>query len=431
MHSARSIWPVILTTLALTACTDQPVGYQDQNNTEDGGVLTRLFGKLTGAFNEKADLDDAVVPPTDWTPPTPGEDPAVDELFDLMGLEEVEPTEGNMDLDGALVGLHEHFPDDDDPDDFYEEVCFFAKSPTGTPTPEALFWAEMFGVRSTDGRVSDIHGGEIGMECVGCEEGNTEGGETRVIFFVNGIRVGWESHCDNLAQIANKTGAVVIGVYNSTEGAVKDIWQTAWDRFTVQVENTLAEWGIDKTVEMHDNKAATTLMNAVIQRVRQGKHVEVWAHSQGGAVTALALTRALRQLHAEGHYPVMRDGIEYPEAITIVTFGSAASQWPRGLWPDGPIYTHYVHVRDATPSALGVGAWGGYTTVGEPRAGGDAQMVFFDGEPPQGSTETPSFIPIDPDDADVGFLDLDPQKYHGSDEVYFEMYEQMNGAWYH
>ena len=47
-----------------------------------------------------------------------------------MGLEEVEPTEeGDMELDGALVGVWEHFPDENDPDDFYEEVCFFAKSP--------------------------------------------------------------------------------------------------------------------------------------------------------------------------------------------------------------------------------------------------------------------------------------------------------------
>jgi len=422
----------ILAILALTACTDQPVGYQDQHNTEEGGMLSRLFGKLTSAFQSKADLDDAVVPASQWSPPPPGTDPAVEELFGLMGLEEVQPTEESMNLDGALVGLHEHFPDDDDPEDFYEEVCFFAKSPNGTPGLEAMFWAEMFGVRSTDGRVSDIHGEEIGMECVGCEEGNTGGDETRVIFFVNGIKVGWASHCDNLAQIADKTGAVVIGVYNGTEGMVKDVWQTAWDRFTVQVENTLADWGVNKTVEIHNNKAATTLMNAIVQRVRQGKHVEVWAHSQGGAVTALALHRALRTLNAEGLYPVMKDGEEYPEAIKVVTFASAASQWPRGLWPDGPIYTHYVHVRDATPNALGVGAWGGFTTFGEKRSGGDAQMVFFDGEPQENpSVDPPQFIHIDPDDADVGFLDLEPEKYHASNEVYFEMYEQVNGAWYH
>jgi len=189
---------------------------------------------------------------------------------------------------------------------------------------------------------------------------------------------------------------------------------------------------VNKTVEIHNNKAATTLMNAIVQRVRQGKHVEVWAHSQGGAVTALALHRALRTLNAEGLYPVMKDGEEYPEAIKVVTFASAASQWPRGLWPDGPIYTHYVHVRDATPNALGVGAWGGFTTFGEKRSGGDAQMVFFDGEPQENpSVDPPQFIHIDPDDADVGFLDLEPEKYHASNEVYFEMYEQVNGAWYH
>ncbi|MEM6791858.1 MAG: hypothetical protein AAGA56_08060 [Myxococcota bacterium] len=432
----KCVRPVLLAGLMAATtggCSDRTVGGLGHDVTEDeGGVLTRLFGRLTSAFQDKADQDDAVVPASDWVPPRPGDDPAVDELFDVMGLEEVAPTEDAMNLDGALVGLYEHFPDESDPEDFYEELCFFAKSPGGTPSAEAMFWAEWFGVRSDDGRVSDIDGQAIGMECVGCEEGNDDGGETRVIFFVNGIRVDAESHCDNLSQIANKTGGVVIGVYNGTEGMVRDVWQTAWDRFTVQVENKLAEWGIDKTIEMHDNRAATTLMNAILHRVRAGKHVEVWAHSQGGAVTALALTRALRQLEAEGRFPVTRNGEDYPEAIRVVTFGSAASQWPSGLWPEGPIYTHYVHLRDATPSALGVGAWGGFLTMGKKRAGGDAQMVFFDGEAPADpANDPPNFTLISPDDADVNFTDLAPERYHGSNEIYFEMYEQQHGAWHY
>ena len=34
------------------------------------------------------------------------------------------------------------------------------------------------------------------MECVWCEEGNTGGDETRVIFYVNGIRATQDKHCN-------------------------------------------------------------------------------------------------------------------------------------------------------------------------------------------------------------------------------------------
>ena len=417
--------------LATAACGGVEPGSQSLDAQEDG-VLSRMFDTITTFFQSKAAEDVPIAPNEEWTPPDHVDDPAVDELFEVMGLEEVEPTGDSMELDGALVGLYEHFPDEDDPDDDYDSVCFFAKSPDQMPSQESLFWAEMFGVRATNGKVSDINGEEIGMECIGCEEGNVDGDETRVIFYVNGIKTGWESHCDTLEVIANKTGAVTIGIFNESEGAIADVWQTAWDRFTVQVENILSSWGKNKTIEIHENKAAHLLTNVIVQRIRAGKHVEIFAHSQGGAVTALALNRALRQLSAEGLYPVKtEDGEYYPEAIKVSTFGSAASQWPEGLWPDGPIYQHFVHIRDATPSALGVGAWGGFLTLGKKRAGGDAQMVFFDGEPPEDTFEEPSYEMISEEDADVGILDLAAMEYHGMDNVYLEAYEQVHGAWYY
>jgi hypothetical protein len=420
-----------LVTLILSgvACGGIDPSQQGQDLTNDG-VLSRMFGTITAFFNEKAAEDVPIAPAEEWSPPVGMDDPAVDELFEVMGLEEVQPTGEELELDGALVGLYEHFPDDDDPEDYYDSVCFFAKSPDQMPSQESLFWAEMFGVRASNGEVSDIEGKAIGTECVGCEEGNTDGGETRVIFYVNGIKTGWEDHCDTLEAISNKTGAVTIGIFNESEGALGDIWQTAWDRFTVQVENVLADWGKKKTIEIHQNKAANLLTNAIVQRVRAGKHVEIFAHSQGGAVTALALNRALRTLSDEGLYPVKKDGEDYPQAIKVATFGSAASQWPMGLWPDGPVYEHFVHIRDATPSALGVGAWGGFLTIGKKRAGGDALMVFFDGEPNEDYiVEEPEFEMIEPEDANVGILDLHTTNFHSMDMTYLEAYEQKHGAW--
>jgi hypothetical protein len=421
---------VTLLALGFIGCADPDISNQSLDTQEDG-VIGRLFGTLTDFFQSKAEKEHDIVPIVPWTAPVGQGDPAVDELFDTMGLVEVQPEE-NPSYDGAMVGMFEHFPDPDDPDDFYDSVCFFAKSPDKMPSQETLFWAEMYGFRSDNGEVSDVNGEAIGMECVGCEEGNTDGDETRVIFYVNGIRTDTDTHCETLQAIANKTGAVTIGVLNETEGAVKDIWQTTWDRFTVQVENKLADWGIDKTVSIHENDSAVLLANLVVQRIRQGKHVEIWAHSQGGAVTSLALHRALRALVREGLYPVTDDkGEQVKDRIRVVTFGSAASQWPEGLWPKGPVYTHYVHLRDATPSALGVGAFGNFLTLGKKRAGGDANMVFFDGEPPIiEEEEKPDFHEIAVEDADVPFTDLSMKKYHGVEDTYFSMYEQKNGAWY-
>lgn len=424
-------------TLALTAgCTDPTID-QDTLDSREDGVLGRLFGTLSSFFEEKAEEPAPIAPISEpWSPPEAGEDPAVDELFAALGLEEVDPGEGDMDLDGALVGIYEHFPDDDDPDDFYDEVCFFAKSHDQMPSQEALFYAEMYGFRASNGQVSDIDGRAIDEECVWCEEGNVGGGETRVIFYVNGIKTDTDKHCDTLQSIADTTGAVTIGVFNESEGTVKDIWQTAGDRFTVTFENALAKFGIEQAIKVHENKSADMLMNLVIQRIRADKHVEIWAHSQGGAVTSLALHRALRQLESEGSWPVYNeDGEVDYAAIKVVTFGSAAPQWPFGGFPKGPSYTHYVHLRDATPSALGVGAWGGYATFGEKRAGADAKMVFFDGDPAvleemHPDDKTPVFDEIPLESANIGFLELEPKKYHDIETCYLGMFQQQHGTWY-
>lgn len=432
--STKRFATALTLTLALTAgCTDSGIDDATLNSREDG-VLSRLFNKITSHFVERAEEPVEIAPHVPWTPPAPGDDPAVDELFDAMGLEEVEP-DGEVSLDGALVGIYEHFPDDDDPDDYYDEVCFFAKSPNQQPSEEALFYAEMYGFRPYTGVVSDINGSPIEQECVWCEEGNTGGDETRVIFYVNGIKNTPDKHCDALQTIADTTGAVTIGVYNESDGAIKDVWQTGLDRFTVTVENALANFGIEQTVEIHENKAATMLTNLVVQRIRANKRVEIWAHSQGGAVTSLALHRALRALEDEGSWPVYDDGgdVDY-QAIKVVTFGSAAPKWPFGDYPKGPSYTHYVHLRDATPSALGVGAWGNFATLGEKRAGEDAKMVFFDGDPEELEELHPDdkinvFETVDPKFANIEFLDLNPVKFHGVQECYLGMYKQQHGAW--
>ncbi len=421
-------------TLALSAgCTGSDID-QDTLNAREDGVLGRLFDTVKDYFVERAAEPAPIAPIKPWTGPGLGDDPAIDEMFDAMGLVQVETSSDDVNIDGALVGVFEHFPDANDPNDFYEEVCFFGASADQMPSQEALFYSEMYGFRASNGKVSDIQGKPIDKECVWCDEGNSGGDETRVIYYVNGIRSTPDKHCGQLEAIANLTGAVTIGVYNESDGGIKDVWQTAQDRFTITMENALAKFGIDQTVKIHENKAATMLTNLIVQRVRAKKRVEVWAHSQGGAVTSLALHRAIRALEAEGSWPVMRDGQLDYAAINVVTFGSAAPKWPFGGFPKGPTYTHYVHVRDATPSAVGLGAWGDYTTAGAKNAGDDAKMLFFDGEPADPETFDPAdpadyFTEIPIDNASIEFLELKPKKYHAVQGCYLSMYEQLNGSW--
>lgn len=408
-----------------TGCGPSDDPASAESDLRGNGSISRLFDNLTSFFSDKSDEDVEPAPIEPYEPPI-GQDPGVDELFETMGLTEVAPPE-DLDLDGSLVGVYEYYADPDDPNDFDDEICFFSQPLNGQPTQETMFWAEMFGFRADQNGTSDIHGQEIGMEVVG---GVNEGGdETRVIFYVNGIRTDWQKHCDTLQQIANLTGAVTIGVLNETDGTAADVWQTAWDRFTITVERKLQEYGFENIGSIHDNQAATVLMNAMIHRIREGKHVEIWAHSQGGAVTSMALHRALRTLKKEGLFPVIKDGQEYPEAIKVKTFGSASPKWVGGVFPEGPSYEHFVHLRDATPSVLGIGAFGDYSTIGEKRAGENAKMVFFDGEPPEDEYAPSNFELVDKDEADIGFTDLRPKRYHRTNGVYLKMYAQQYGSW--
>jgi hypothetical protein len=79
------------------------------------------------------------------------------------------------------------------------------------------------------------------------------------------------------------------------QGFAGDIWQVTWDRFSVGVEEKLADFGLGQLSSGHDNRAVTTLANIIIHTARRGHPLTVWAHSQGGAITSLAFYRARRR----------------------------------------------------------------------------------------------------------------------------------------
>ncbi len=386
------------------------------------GSIARLFEALASHFRGKAEIDVSVAPSSPFVPPET-KDLAVEDLFATMGASEIDARGGDT-LDGALVGLFQHQASPEDPSDTDDEVCFFARAEDDQPTAETLFWLEFYGFRSDDGRVADIRGHSIDLEVVGGE--NVGGDETRVIFYVNGILTSPDEQCDTLQSIADDTGAVVVGVMNESEGFLRDTWQTAWDRLTLDVERTLTSWGIDAIDAIHQNHAAAVLTNVIVQRVRAGKHVELWGHSQGGAIVSLALHRAARQLEREGLWPITRDGTPVEDAIRVVSLGSAAPVWLPGEVPRGPRYEHYIHLRDVTPVLFGLGTLSNFETLGKARSGGYASVTFFDGEP---ETSEPLREYDDKTFENLSLRDLAPEHFHGMTDPYLRMYTQKRGGW--
>jgi hypothetical protein len=186
----------------------------------------------------------------------------------------------------------------------------------------------------------------------------------RTIYYVNGIKTTRAAHCTTLREIANSTCANVIGIYNATEGFVQDGLQTGGDR---QLINRAAN-GTPPRLDGR-NPAVNTVSNTVYNEVQAGRRPEIWAHSQGGAVTSLGLYSADNRLQMAGNQNRLA-------GTQVTSFGSAA---PR--WVDGPTYNHYVNVNDLTPVSLGLGA---SADAAGNRGGRGSTIHRFSGSPSAG-----------------------------------------------
>lgn len=153
-----------------------------------------------------------------------------------------------------------------------------------------------------------------------------------VIIFVNGINTDFAGHNKNLQNIANHTGQPVIGVYNATEGMLKDLMQSAGDKY-----------------DIGNNPAVKTMADNIYNELKAGRTIHLMAHSQGGLITSRALQDVQNRLRLE-------DGMSKADAqklmgnVKVETFGSAASKYP-----DGPKYVHYVNNKDLVPGLFGLG----------------------------------------------------------------------------
>lgn len=152
------------------------------------------------------------------------------------------------------------------------------------------------------------------------------------LLYVNGISTDKDAQARSLQQIADVTGARVVGVHNATQGMFVDLLQSAGD---------IADIG--------GNPAVDTLADTVYNEITAGRGVHLLAHSQGGLITSRALQDVYNRLRLE-------DGMTGRQAeallsrVRVETFGSAAASYP-----NGPQYVHYINRLDIVPGAVGLG----------------------------------------------------------------------------
>ncbi|HET6976026.1 MAG TPA: hypothetical protein VFI24_06870 [Pyrinomonadaceae bacterium] len=152
------------------------------------------------------------------------------------------------------------------------------------------------------------------------------------LIYVNGINTTKDAQAASLQAIADRTGARVIGIHNSTEGMISDLRQCVTDKLDVGT-----------------NPPVDTLADTVYNEIQAGRTVHLLAHSQGALITSRALRDVYQRLRIE-------DGLSSAEAeqrlsqVKVETFGGAA-----GHYPDGPQYVHYVNRDDPVPSLFGLG----------------------------------------------------------------------------
>jgi len=235
-----------------------------------------------------------------------------------------------------------------------------------------------------------------------CQAKRAAGGQPRDIIYVNGILTDAQAHCATLKNIANQTCARVVGIYNATEGGLKDATQTGQDRRLIKAAAS------GKGVPGADgrNPAVDTLSRTVAKETLAGRPPEVWAHSQGGAVTSLAL------YEAKNSVGIITGNPDPLKGMKVKSFGSAAPQWT-----DGPAYEHYVHMNDPVPTMFGLG----HNPAGDAAAAGKgAKVIRFGGDvkssaPFDAANPAKEWVPtnLDNHSVDVSYLKMEKQQNGG------------------
>lgn len=159
----------------------------------------------------------------------------------------------------------------------------------------------------------------------------------RTVIHVNGIMTDYNSIRSEMKSLANSSGDSVIGIYNATEGGVKDVIQA----------------GLDK-IRLGDNKAVNQLTDVLYDKLSKGEKVSISGYSHGGLIVSRALQNVKDRLAGESQrfWPWDKQGdaeAKLRQLVTVETYGSAASSYP-----DGPKYTHHINSADPVPGFFGL-----------------------------------------------------------------------------
>ncbi len=208
-----------------------------------------------------------------------------------------------------------------------------AAAPTGQPIGNRENAAMDGQLMTTDNRGTTWGTGVAASQVPGAN-----GRET--VMWVNGIRTSAADHQDTLRMLEQQGGTRAVGLYNATEGMLRDTLQVSADRN----ENTQRAAG---TFQGPSRNAATnSLADSLVNHLNTSQEpLHLMAHSQGGVVTANALYQARQRLEQQ-HGAARAD--EMMGRLNVETFGGAARNYV-----DGPRYTHWINDSDNVTGNMG------------------------------------------------------------------------------
>ena len=147
------------------------------------------------------------------------------------------------------------------------------------------------------------------------------------VLFVNGILVEFAAFLQGLALVAARwPQRTVVGLYNATDDAVRDIWQATNDRAQAFLAVRLDA----------SNPAVRRLADVVIAVGERGggRTLTLVGHSQGGAILSSALNLVARERAALD--------LGFLQVFALGSFGVD--------FPEGPTYHIFVHQFDPVPA---------------------------------------------------------------------------------
>jgi hypothetical protein len=162
--------------------------------------------------------------------------------------------------------------------------------------------------------------------------------------YVNGMNTSLTGQTKSMQEIANKTGHEVIGIHNSTHGAMRDVGECIKDKMNVG-----------------NNGSHKTLTDTIYNHVKTNpkEPLNLVCHSQGGIITSRALRDVKNRLKLE-------DGMSSQQVqdslknVRVQSCGAAAVRYPKG-----PQYLHHVNTKDPVPQLFGGTLSGGITDPGK------------------------------------------------------------------